>query len=133
LINHQDYDHCSVVSTVRKLFCNPTSKPFNWREAQAATFENVLTLTGADIRTDVVNLPEPVISGGIDISAAADTPILRAPTDLTVLMAGAMQYSLQQQGLQPPGDYTTLTNSTQVSAYLKKSQQILQNAAGGGQ
>jgi phospholipase C len=133
VINDRNYDHCSVVSTVRKLFCNPASQPLNWREAQAATFENVLTLTGANIRNDVVNLPEPVVSAGVNISAAADAPILRAPTDLTVLMAGAMQYSLQQQGLQPPGDYTTLTNSTQVSAYLKQSEKILQNAAGGGQ
>lgn len=133
IINDQDYDHCSVVSTVRKLFCNPASKPLNWREAQAATFENVLTLTGANIRTDVVNLPDPVISGGIELNAAAATTIPRSPTDLTVLMANAMHYSLQQQGLQPPGDPAALTNSTQVSAYLKQAQQILQNAAGGGQ
>lgn len=133
VINDRDYDHCSVVSTVRKLFCNPASQPFNWREAQAATFENVLTLTGANIRNDVVNLPDPVISAGVDISAAAEAPIPRAPTDLTVLMAGAMHYSLQQQGLQPPGDPAALTNSTQVSAYLKQAHQILQNAAGGSQ
>jgi phospholipase C len=133
VINDRNYDHCSVVSTVRKLFCNPASQPLNWREAQAATFENVLTLTGANIRNDVVNLPEPVVSAGVNISAAADAPILRAPTDLTVLMAGAMHNAFQQLGLQPPGDYTTLTNSTQVSAYLKQSQKILQNAAGGGQ
>jgi hypothetical protein len=120
-----------VVSTVRKLFCNPASQPLNWREAQAATFENVLTLTGANIRTDVVNLPDPVISAGVAISAAADAP--GAPTDLCKLMAGAMQNALQQQGLKPPGDYTTLTNSTQMSAYLKQAQQLLQNAAGGGQ
>jgi hypothetical protein len=81
----------------------------------------------------VVNLPEPVVSSGVNINAAADAPIPRAPTDLTVLMAGAMHNALQQQGLQPPGDYSTLTNSTQVSAYLKQAQQILQNAAGGGQ
>jgi phospholipase C len=133
LVNDQDYDHCSVVSTVRKLFCNPASQPLNWREAQAATFENVLTLTGANIRNDVVNLPEPVVSAGVNINAAADAPIPRAPTDLTVLMAGTMHFSLQQQGLQLPGDYTTLTNSTQVSTYLKQAQQILKNAAGGGQ
>jgi hypothetical protein len=48
-------------------------------------------------------------------------------------MAGTMHFSLQQQGLQLPGDYTTLTNSTQVSTYLKQAQQILKNAAGGGQ
>ncbi len=133
LINDRDYDHCSVVSTVRKLFCTPASQPFNWREAQAATFENVLTLTGANIRTDVVNLPDPLISAGVNINAAAAAPIPRSQTDLTVLMAGAMHNALQQQGLKPPGDYKTLNNSTQVSAYLKQARQILQNAAGGGQ
>jgi phospholipase C len=133
VINDQNYDHCSVVSTVRKLFCNPASQPLNWREAQAATFENVLTLTGANIRTDVVPLPDPPDSAGVNINAAAVAPIPRAPTDLSALMACAMQYSLQQQGLQPPGDCTTLTDSTQVSAYLKQAKQILQNAAGGGQ
>jgi hypothetical protein len=48
-------------------------------------------------------------------------------------MAGAMQYTLQQQGIQPPGNYAALTNSTQVCAYLKQALQALQNAAGGGQ
>jgi phospholipase C len=132
VINDQDYDHCSVVSTVRKLFC-PGSKPLNWREAQAATFENVLTLTGASTRTDVVNLPDAVISSGVDMSAAAAPPIARTPTDLSVLMAGAMEYTLQKQGLQPPGNAATLTNSTQVSAYLNQARQLLENAAGGGQ
>jgi hypothetical protein len=33
--------------------------------AQAATFENILTLEGDDIRNDVVDLPPPVISPGV--------------------------------------------------------------------
>jgi phospholipase C len=131
VINDQDYEHSSVVSTVRKLFC-PGSKPLTWREAQAATFENVLTLNGKDIRTDIVNLPDPVISAGVTISAATETAIQRSPTDLSVLMAGAMEYSLKRRGLAPPGDRTTLTNSAQVSAYLKKAQQISAAAAAGG-
>lgn len=131
VINDCDYEHSSVVATVRKLFC-PSSKPLTWREAQAATFENVLTLTGDDIRTDVVSLPDPIISAGTDISANAESLVPRSPTDLSVLMAGAMEYSLKQRGLKPPGDHTTLTNSTEVSAYLKKSQQISAAAAAGG-
>lgn len=62
-IIHQQYDHCSIVATVRKLFSNQPT-PFNWREAQAATFEDVCTLTGNDIRTDIVNLPAPTVSDG---------------------------------------------------------------------
>lgn len=129
VLNTRNYEHCSVVATVRKLFCSG-SQPLNWREAQAPTFDDVLTLTGADIRTDIVDLPDPVISAGIDIAASAAEPIPRTPTDLSVLMAGAMEYSLQQRGLAPPGDYATLTNSTEVTAYLKKAQQISSAGAG---
>jgi phospholipase C len=131
VINDRDYEHSSVVATVRKLFC-PGSKPLTWREAQAATFENVLTLTGEDIRTDVVDLPDAVISAGMTISAAAEPPVPRSPTDLSVLMAGAMEYSLERRGLKPPGDHKTLTNSAEVSAYLKKAQDISAEAAAGG-
>jgi phospholipase C len=62
-IIHTQYDHCSIVATVRKLFCNQKT-PFNWREAQAVTFDDVCTLSGTDIRTDVVQLPPPVVSDG---------------------------------------------------------------------
>ena len=124
VLNTRDYEHCFRRLHSSQTLLSPASQPLNWREAQAATFDDVLTLTGANIRTDVVNLPEPVISAGIDIAAGAAAPIPRTPTDLSVLMAAAMEYSLQQRGLAPPGDYTTLTNSTQVAAYLKKAQQI---------
>jgi hypothetical protein len=123
VINDRDYEHASVDATVRKFFC-PGSQPLNWREAKAQTFDSVLTLTGSAIRSDVVNLPDAYTSAGIDISASAAEPIPRTPTDLSVLMAGAMQYSLVQRGLQPPGDYSILTNSAQVTAFLQKAQQI---------
>jgi phospholipase C len=129
VINDQDYEHASVVATVRKLFC-PGSQPLNWREAQAPTFDSVLTLTGNAIRTDVVNLPDAFPSAGVDISASAAVPIPRSPTDLSVLMAGAMQFSLVQRGLKPPGDYTALTNSAQVTAFLQKAQQISKATTG---
>jgi len=126
IINDQDYEHSSVVATVRKLFC-PDSQPLTWREVQAPTFENVLTLTGDNIRTDIVDLPDPVIPADIDVAAAAAaTP----PTDLSVLMAGAIDYSLQQRGLAPPGDYKTLTTAAQLANYFQQAQQISQNAAG---
>ena len=92
----------------------------------------VLTLTGKDIRTDIVDLLDPVISAGVAHFAAPETPIQRSPTDLSVLMAGAMEYSLKRRGLAPPGDHATLTNSAQVSAYLKKAQQISAAAAAAG-
>ncbi len=127
LINDRDYEHSSVVATVRKLFCQGTT-PLTWREAQAATFDQVLTLEGANIRTDVVALPPPVISPGVAAVAAAQEP--RGPTDLSVLMAQAMHFSLQQRGIQPPGDPSTLTTAGQVAAYLQQAGQRALNPAG---
>jgi phospholipase C len=128
VLHDRNYEHASVVATVRKLFC-PGSQPINWREAQAPTFDDVLTLAGPEIRNDIVDLPDPVISAGIDLAAAAD-PEPRSPSDLSVLMAGVMQHSLVQRGLVPPGQYTNLTTSAEVSAFLKRAQQISKNAAG---
>jgi phospholipase C len=62
-IIRRQFDHCSIVATVRKLFCNQKT-PFNWREAQADTFDDVCTLTGRNIRKDTVTLPLPAISDG---------------------------------------------------------------------
>jgi phospholipase C len=124
----QFYEHASVVATVRKLFC-PGSQPLNWREAQARMFDDVLTLTGDQIREDIVDLPDPVVSEGVDLSAAA-APEPRKATDLSVLMAGAMQHSLEQRGLRPPGNFTDLATTAQVSNFLRQAQQISKDAAG---
>jgi phospholipase C len=128
ILHDRDYEHSSVVATVRKLFC-PGSKPLTWREAQAPTFDDVLTLTGSAIRTDVVNLPVPVISAGIQIQAASAEQ--RTPTDLSVLMARAMEYSLAQANLKSAGAVSTLTNAAAVSAYLHQAQKNV--AAGASQ
>jgi len=126
VLHDRDYEHSSVVATVRKLFC-PGSKPLTWREAQAPTFDDVLTLTGDAIRTDVVKLPTPVVSSGIQIQASAEQ---RTATDLSVLMARAMQYSLAQANLKPAGDVSTLTNAADVSTYLRQAQQNVIAGAG---
>jgi phospholipase C len=128
VLHDRNYEHSSVVATVRKLFC-PGSQPLNWREAQAPTFDDVLTLMGSDIRNDVVKLPDPVVSVGVDLAAAA-APEPRSPTDLSVLMARAMQHSLIQRGLKPPGDVANLTTSAQVAEFLEQAQQTSKNAAG---
>jgi phospholipase C len=128
LINDQDYEHSSVVATVRKLFC-PDTAPLTWREAQANTFEHVMTLEGDDIRTDVVDLPPAVVSPGVVDLSAAEEP--RGPTDLSVLMARAMDYSLQQRGVKSPGDPAALTTAAQVAAYLREANQRAFSPAGG--
>jgi phospholipase C len=128
VISDQYYEHSSVVATVRKLFCQGTS-PLTWREAQAATFENVLSLEGKDIRNDVVKLPPSVPSPGVVNVKAAEE--LRGPTDLSVLMAKTMHYSLQQRGIKPPGDPATLTTASQVASYLQQANQSSLNPTGG--
>jgi hypothetical protein len=101
-----------------------------WREAQAPTFDDVLTLTGSAIRNDVVNLPVPVVSpaAGVAIQASAE---VRRPTDLSVLFARAMNYQLQQRGIAPPGDVNTLTNAADTASFLQEAQK--RSAAGGAQ
>src|SRR5258708_5768974 len=89
----QTFDHCSIVATVRKLFCVDHS-PFNWREAQAATFDTVINLTPGNIRTDKVTLPSPFISAG-----GTAKPQMRTPTDLTLYMAQSMQAAADTLGI----------------------------------
>jgi phospholipase C len=89
----QQFDHCSIVATVRKLFCLDQT-PFNWREAQAATFDGILNLAPADIRTDTVLLPSPFVSAG-----APSQSQLRTPSDLTIFMAQAMQAAADTLGV----------------------------------
>ncbi|MGA7241465.1 MAG: alkaline phosphatase family protein [Bryobacteraceae bacterium] len=60
-ILHRPFDHCSIVATVRKLFCLDKA-PFNWREGQAATFEDIANL--AAMRQDKPNLPNATASDG---------------------------------------------------------------------
>ena len=62
-ILRQQFDHCSIVATVRKLFCLDKT-PFTWREAQAATFDEIANLADDQIRNDNVVLPSPVESDG---------------------------------------------------------------------
>jgi len=98
----QPFDHCSIVATVRKLFCLDKT-PFNWREAQAATFENVLNLPPDQVRTDRVELPPPVVAAPpSDPAPAPDAafalatakpkvpPPVHKPTDLALAMAAAL-------------------------------------------
>jgi phospholipase C len=128
IFNNRDYEHSSVVATVRKLYC-PASSPLSWREAQAPTFDDVLSLEGAAIRTDIVDLPDPIIPVGIGDIQAAQQP--RTATDLSVLIARCMTHSLQQRGIAPPGDPAALTTAGEVAAFLHEAQQR-SLAAGGG-
>ncbi|HEY1939287.1 MAG TPA: alkaline phosphatase family protein [Candidatus Angelobacter sp.] len=87
------FDHCSIVATVRKLFCLDKN-PFNWREATASTFDNILNLSSANLRKDKVILPPPFISAGVAVR-----PQVRTPSDLTMLMAKSMQAAADTLGI----------------------------------
>jgi phospholipase C len=154
------YEHCSIVATVRNLFCGPgAARPFNWREAQAPTFENLLVL---DKPRPDVKLPDAVASAGVtpdDIAAAnrmvasvntlslqaaahnpaaeqavitpaalpKQPPASRSPTDLMMLMAQSMNYSLQQRGIKPPTDINTIYTAQDAANFIRQA-----NAAAGG-
>jgi hypothetical protein len=145
---------------MRKLFCGPAaSTPFNWREAQVPTFENLLVLDNP--RPDVV-LPDAVASAGVtpaDIAAAnqmvtsintlsiqaaahdaaaeqalitpaalpKQPPASRSPTDLMMLMAQSMNYSLQQRGIRPPAYINTIYTAQDAAKFIRQA-----NAAAGG-
>jgi phospholipase C len=83
----RQFDHCSIVATVRKLFCLDKA-PFNWREAQAATFDDIFdivpTLPSGQLNN--VTLPPAYVSGG-----APTAPAIRTPSELTIYMAQSMQ------------------------------------------
>jgi phospholipase C len=162
-ILHQQFDHCSIVSTVRKLFCRDKT-PFNWREAQAGTFDEIANLSDAELRTDHVLLPGTVASNGtiplvrdLVLSAAdrqtandalvaagvvlnphiADpnfttasaprvgTPLVRKPTDLTVLMAQSMQYTLQVLGLGTHKRVVQIHSAQDAADYLREATSVI--------
>jgi len=104
ILTHQ-FDHCSIVATVRKLFCLDKT-PFNWREAQAATFDDILNLPANQPRDPIV-LPPPVVAAPppeavtaaafVTASAAPRVPPpVRKPTDLAVAMARSMEYTMKR-------------------------------------
>ena len=57
----QQFDHCSIVKTVREMFCLDKT-PFNWRERKANSFAEMATLP--QMRADKPELPPVVTSDG---------------------------------------------------------------------
>jgi phospholipase C len=89
-ILRQQFDHCSIVATVRKLFCLDKA-PFNWREAQARTFDDIANLPDNQIRSDTVVLPAPVVSDGTRTMARIPllSPADRQTASAAMTAAGA--------------------------------------------
>jgi phospholipase C len=167
-ILRQQFDHCSIVATVRKLFCLDQA-PFNWREAQAAAFDEIANLAEAEIRQDTVVLPAPVVSDGTipltrdlvltdaarEAAAAAmstagvpaamhvaakdfktatappvPSPQVRKPTDLVMLMAQAMQHSLQVMGVGTQRKVSQIYSAQDASDYLQEAAALITQRGG---
>jgi phospholipase C len=108
----RQFDHCSIVATVRKMFCLDKT-PFNWREAQAATFDDVLDLDVGRARAPVA-VPDPV-------TAPRTPPQGRKPTALAMEMALAMQHSLDQMGIDTPKRANQITTAQEATDYLRSA------------
>jgi len=151
VISDRIFDHCSIVSTVRKLFCDDPT-PFNWREAQAPSFDDLVDL---DAPRPDITLPPPFASPGVTnaeiavahqaealvhqgaapqtaangvIQAAALPklpPAQRKPTDLVMKMAQAMAHSLDKRGLKTPTSVNEIYSSQDAADYLKNAKQLL--------
>lgn len=154
VFHDQNFEHSSIVATVRKMFCN-SKTPFNWREAQAPTFDQILNLDSP--RPDIT-LPLPFVSAtpsAVEIQAAHDAalaaangsvsensaiiqatalpkqpPTVRKPTDLILAMAGAVQYSMKQQGIDPGSSLSEIYTAKDAVNYLANAIKVIQAAGG---
>jgi phospholipase C len=59
----QQFNHCSIVKTVRQLCCK-SQTPFNWRESIATSFLNIVDVNDGPMRTEKPILPPVVSSDG---------------------------------------------------------------------
>lgn len=136
IVHDKQFDHCSIVATVRKLFCDSTQQtPFNWREAAAVTFETVLNRTTA--RTDIATFPAPPAEETtISLLAAADTttaeyvpannpPPVRKPSDLTMSMVKNAEYALKTLGIPTPKPLGTIYSADDANDYLRQAKTLL--------
>lgn len=114
-IINQQFDHCSIVATVRKLFCLDKA-PFNWREAQATTFDDILNLDPANIRKDKLALPAPFVSAG-----APSHPQVRTPSDLTMYMAQGLQAAADTLGVKMTMHVTDIYSTQDAINFLRQA------------
>lgn len=120
----QRFDHCSIVATVRKLFCLDKT-PFNWREAQAATFDNILNLSPENMRNDNDPLPAPFASGGLP------QPQVRTPSDLTIYMAQGMQLAADTLGVKLKMHVTDIYSAQDGINFLREAASQLESKGKG--
>jgi len=151
----QQFDHCSIVKTVRELCCASKS-PVNWRESKAFSFLDIANVD--TMRDDKPDLPDVVSSDGTIplsgrtqlLSASArgqQTPVpivlptvsalsrvtrtpklapvvppaVRKPTDLAILMAQAMEYSLLEKGVKLSKTTHQIYSAQDADTFLREA------------
>jgi phospholipase C len=137
-IVHTQFDHCSIVSTVRKLFCDATHQtPFNWRETAAATFDTVLNRTTARAGSVTFPAPQAEIEAHVSLAAAADTayeratllpndpPPMRKPSDLVMSMVKNAAYALTTLGLPLPKPVGSIYSADEANEFLAQARALL--------
>lgn len=113
-IIEQQFDHCSIVATVRKLFCLD-KRPFNWREAQAATFENVLNLGPGELRNEPFVPLRPFVSDG---APTRPQPRPADDRDLALLMARSMQAAVDELAVKLDKDVSEIRSAPEALDFL---------------
>ena len=110
----RQFDHCSIVATVRKLFCLDKT-PFNWREAAAYTFDDIFNIvpTMPPGQKNEIGLPPRFISGGVAVP-----PPVRTPSDLTIYMAQAMQAAADTLGVKLTMHVTDIYSAQDAIKFL---------------
>lgn len=117
----RQFDHCSIVATVRKLFCLDKT-PFNWREAQAATFDDILNLDPANIRHDYVDLALTTPS-----TRTQARPQNRPPNDLTLYMAQALQEAADVLGVKLTMNASDISSAQNAINFLSQAANQLES------
>jgi phospholipase C len=113
-IDSTQYEHSSIVATVRKLFA-PSAGPLTVRDAAAKTFEGILNLDTA--RNDVPIFPDAVAAGPTPPSGP------RQPTELAITMAESMQRALQHQGIVPTQNLNSMYTSADATNFMRAAAQ----------
>ena len=119
----RQFDHCSIVATVRKLFCLDKTS-FNWREAGAATFDDIFSLvpTMPAGQMNEVKLPAPFVSGEVQAP-----PAVRTPSDLTIYMAQALQAAADTLGVKLTMHVTDIYSAQDAINFLSNAASQLQS------
>ena len=119
-VSHRQYEHASIVATIRKLFLRDAGEQPLGREASANTFDVELDLMDAP-RTDVVGLPRQRAMPGLR-NLVPEV----APTELAMNMVHHMADALQRRFPDKPlpmnvDEVRTSRQATEFMAAARKS------------